>query len=42
MKTDEMAHANTAVALGALELPTPVKGVMRAASKVMTTLAYRL
>ena len=42
MKTDEMAHAATAVSLGAAELPAPVKSAMRFASKVMTTLAYRI
>lgn len=42
MKTDEMAHAATAVRLGAAELPTPVKVAMKMASKVMTTLAYRI
>jgi ubiquinone biosynthesis monooxygenase Coq7 len=42
MKTDEMAHATTAVSLGAAELPTPVTTAMRFASKVMTMLAYRV
>lgn len=40
MKTDEIAHADTAVRLGAVELPTPVKAVMKASSKVMTGVAY--
>lgn len=42
MHADETAHAETAVALGAAELPPPVKSAMRAMSKVMTTLSYRL
>lgn len=40
MKEDEAAHADTAVRLGAVELPAPVKAVMKASSKVMTGLAY--
>ena len=42
MKQDEMAHATTAVSLGAAELPAPVKNAMKLVSKVMTTLAYRI
>ena len=42
MKTDEAAHATTAVSLGAAELPAPIKTAMKLASKVMTTLAYRI
>jgi len=42
MKADEVSHAETAVRLGAAELPEPVKQGMRLASKVMTTLAYRI
>lgn len=42
MKSDEMAHATTAVSLGAAELPAPVKVAMKFASRVMTTLAYRI
>jgi len=42
MKTDEMRHAQEALAAGAVELPEPIKGFMRAAAKVMTTVAYRL
>ena len=42
MKADEMAHATTAVSLGAAELPAPVTAAMRFASKIMTTLAYRI
>lgn len=40
MKLDEMAHAETAVRLGARELPTPAKTAMKLASRVMTHTAY--
>lgn len=40
MRQDELAHGAEATARGALELPAPVRGAMRAAGKVMTTLAY--
>ena len=42
MKNDEIEHAETALRLGAHELPTPIKGAMRLASKLMTTLTYRI
>ncbi len=42
MRSDELSHAATAVRLGARELPSPVGLAMRAAARVMTTLAYRL
>ena len=42
MRADEQKHRDTALALGAAELPEPVKLGMRAAAKVMTTVAYRL
>jgi ubiquinone biosynthesis monooxygenase Coq7 len=42
MRTDEAKHRDTALALGAAELPDAVKAAMRALSKVMTTVAYRL
>lgn len=42
MKVDEVAHADTAVRLGAVELPTPVKAAMKATSKLMTGVAYWL
>ena len=42
MKTDEIGHADTAVRLGAHELPPPVKLGMRLVSKVMTATAYRI
>lgn len=42
MKTDEKRHAEMAVALGARELPVPIKGAMRLAAKIMTRTAYRI
>lgn len=41
MKIDEIGHAETAVHMGARELPPQVKAAMKLSSKVMTTLAYR-
>jgi ubiquinone biosynthesis monooxygenase Coq7 len=40
MKVDEVAHAQTAVRLGAEELPKFAKGVMKVAAKVMTGTSY--
>lgn len=42
MRSDEIAHAATAVRLGAAELPAPVKSLMKVASGVMTRTAYYL
>jgi len=42
MKVDEARHATTALNHGGRELPTPVKKLMRAMSKVMTRSAYRV
>jgi ubiquinone biosynthesis monooxygenase Coq7 len=42
MRDDEVAHAEAAAQLGAAELPLPVKKVMQAMAKVMTTVAYRI
>ncbi|MDX9884371.1 2-polyprenyl-3-methyl-6-methoxy-1,4-benzoquinone monooxygenase [Thauera sp.] len=42
MKMDEAEHADTAVRLGAHDLPAPAKAVMKAAAQVMTALTYRL
>jgi len=42
MYDDEMRHAQNAQAAGAAELPAPVKQMMRAAAKVMTTVAQRV
>ena len=41
MREDEIGHANTGSALGAAELPPPIKGAMRLMAKVMTETAYR-
>ena len=40
MQQDEAAHANEAYALGAGELPAPIKLGMKIASKMMTKTAY--
>lgn len=40
MAADELRHGQTAEALGAKELPAPVRMAMRAAARVMTTTAY--
>ena len=42
MKADEIAHAQMAQKAGAVELPGPIKGLMKAAAKVMTTVAHRI
>ena len=42
MRDDEAAHAEAAAQLGAAELPLPVKKVMEAMAKIMTTAAYRI
>jgi 3-demethoxyubiquinol 3-hydroxylase len=42
MRADEARHRETALGLGAAELPEPVKRAMRFASRVMTTTAYRV
>lgn len=42
MKVDEARHADEALAAGAAPMPEPVKWVMRAAAKVMTTVAHRV
>ncbi|MBI4996594.1 MAG: 2-polyprenyl-3-methyl-6-methoxy-1,4-benzoquinone monooxygenase [Rhodocyclales bacterium] len=42
MKADEIRHAETAIDLGARELPGPVKLAMAAMSKAMTATAYYL
>ena len=42
MRADEARHRSSALELGAAELPGPVKLAMRLASKVMTTVAYRV
>lgn len=42
MRADEAKHRRTALGLGAAELPSPLRAAMRLASKVMTTVAYRI
>ena len=42
MKQDEAGHADMAGALGARELPLPVKLAMKLTAKVMTAVAYRV
>lgn len=42
MRADEARHRQTALRLGAAELPQSVRAAMRLASKVMTTVAYRV
>jgi ubiquinone biosynthesis monooxygenase Coq7 len=42
MRADEARHGTTALDLGAAELPEAVRHAMRLASKVMTTVAYRV
>lgn len=42
MKEDEARHALNAQKAGATELPQAVKSLMRAAAKVMTTVAHRV
>ena len=42
MKDDEAKHARAAEKAGALQLPSPVKLLMRSAAKVMTTVAHRV
>lgn len=42
MRADEARHRDSALRLGAAELPAPVRGAMRLAAKFMTTVAYRV
>ncbi|HAL37036.1 MAG TPA: demethoxyubiquinone hydroxylase family protein [Polaromonas sp.] len=42
MKDDEARHARAADDAGAMQLPTPVKLLMRSAARVMTTVAHRI
>ena len=42
MKLDEGRHAAEARSAGARELPAAVKGLMKVAAKVMTTVAHRI
>ena len=40
MRIDEIEHGATANAMGAVELPAPIRTTMRAVAKVMTATAY--
>jgi 3-demethoxyubiquinol 3-hydroxylase len=42
MRADEAAHGKAALDAGGVELPFPARALMRAASKIMTTTAYRI
>jgi ubiquinone biosynthesis monooxygenase Coq7 len=42
MRADEARHRASAIDLGAVQLPEGARRAMRLASKVMTTVAYRL
>src|SRR5688500_5497836 len=42
MRADESKHRSAAIGLGAAELPRPARTAMRLASRVMTTVAYRV
>jgi len=42
MRDDEIAHADQAQAMGAAELPLPVRLAMKAMAKVMTSTAYHI
>ncbi|ACC71855.1 conserved hypothetical protein [Paraburkholderia phymatum STM815] len=42
MRVDEAAHGKAATDAGGLELPFPVRALMRAASKIMTRTAYHI
>jgi ubiquinone biosynthesis monooxygenase Coq7 len=42
MRLDEIQHAETAVHLGAAELPVAAKIAMKVAAKLMTTTVYRV
>jgi ubiquinone biosynthesis monooxygenase Coq7 len=42
MRIDEIEHGGAAQAMGAADLPAPLKLAMKGMAKVMTTLAYRI
>lgn len=42
MRREEAEHADAAAAAGGLPLPAPVRGLMRLAAKVMTTVAHHI
>ena len=42
MHNDELQHAKAAQKAGGIDLPPPVKGLMRIAAKCMTTVAHKI
>jgi 3-demethoxyubiquinol 3-hydroxylase len=42
MRADEAKHRETALQMGAADLPSPARTMMRLASKLMTTVAYHV
>jgi ubiquinone biosynthesis monooxygenase Coq7 len=42
MRADEARHRQSAIALGAAELPAPAKAVMRVMARIMTTVSHRI
>jgi ubiquinone biosynthesis monooxygenase Coq7 len=42
MRDDELEHARAAMEAGGVALPAPIRGLMRVAAKVMTTVAHRI
>ena len=42
MKADEIAHGQKAMAHGGVQLPGPIRGLMRITSKIMTKSVYRV
>lgn len=42
MKLDEVAHGQTALQLGGVDLPLPIRAAMRFAARVMTSTAHRI
>jgi len=42
MKADDRRHSDHALASGGMELPSPVRWMMRCAAKVMTVTAHRI
>lgn len=42
MKTDEIEHGQKALDHGGAKLPAPIRGLMKATAKIMTTSVYRI
>ncbi|MGB5202117.1 MAG: demethoxyubiquinone hydroxylase family protein, partial [Sedimenticolaceae bacterium] len=42
MKADEIAHGQKAMAHGGVQLPGPIRGLMKLTSKIMTMSVYRI